>query len=309
MSGLLQAAKFASVIEPYKVRMQCRTSVMPNLLLPHHHTPLQRILGVLVREDCISVAVSNPYWNLAEPRGYAGQLVQQEAAGTGSYCWWTASLCPCGAYGSAHVLQQTHMVQCAACWVAAPPGTHRPLPTLACIPPCCCAIVAPVGVSCSEEASCQQGPFNACLQPTLTNWQAWLLVSSCLGIGWGQGGCLGPHTIPPTPAVQHSSRSRMQPVHSCTSPGYLQVDPSLACLQASRPYSQLLVTFQRPTPQRQCTLFATTRTHPDCRPATLQVSRTGHHNQRVSANSSCRCCSRLWQSNQVCLLPGGPNGP
>jgi hypothetical protein len=30
---------------------------------------LQKLLGVLVRKDCISLAVSNAYLNLAEPLG------------------------------------------------------------------------------------------------------------------------------------------------------------------------------------------------------------------------------------------------
>jgi hypothetical protein len=30
---------------------------------------LQKLLGVLVRQNCISIAVSNPYLNLAEPIG------------------------------------------------------------------------------------------------------------------------------------------------------------------------------------------------------------------------------------------------
>jgi hypothetical protein len=38
MSGLLHAAKFASVIEPYKVHVPSKSCGMPNLLLTHFHT-------------------------------------------------------------------------------------------------------------------------------------------------------------------------------------------------------------------------------------------------------------------------------
>lgn len=47
--------------------IQCLAShcvAVPLLLLP------QKLLGVLVRKDCISLAVSNAYLNLAEPLGW-----------------------------------------------------------------------------------------------------------------------------------------------------------------------------------------------------------------------------------------------
>jgi hypothetical protein len=39
----------------------------PASTTPHTHT--QKLLGVLVRQDCISLAVSNEYLNLADPLG------------------------------------------------------------------------------------------------------------------------------------------------------------------------------------------------------------------------------------------------